>query len=249
MSIKNRSSISHRVQKPSITKRNLAKVSNQRVRNPITRSRMTIRGQFPSKKMQCMVAWESQLERRACYLFEFSSEVHSFREQPCTLVLPFEDRIRRYTPDFEVVWSTGEVSYFEIKPFNKIDQLKEYFCAISLFLEARGICFALLTDLELINSVREHNLLLLRAHQNYMLDQKIIDAFREIPVDRSSFLFGELVEYFESSSVVYALISQNFLFVDLNKSLLQNSLILINQKKDIPDETNLFTYRVAPNFR
>lgn len=84
-------------------------ISHNRVRNPVTPSRMTVRGQFPSKKMQRMIAWESQLEKRACYLFEFSSNIISFREQPEQLCIPYIDKIKRYTPDFEVILNTGEV--------------------------------------------------------------------------------------------------------------------------------------------
>lgn len=249
MSFKKQPSSRRRLTGISILKRNLAENNIQRARNPVTPSRMTVRGQFPSKKMQRMVAWESQLERRACYLFEFSVSIDSFREQPRTFILPFKDKIRRYTPDFEVVWSTGEVYYFEIKPSHKIDQLKEYFNAISIYLEEKGLGFSVLTDVELISPIREHNLILLRSYQNYILDQQHINELQIISsLDECCFSFCDLADYFESDIVVYALIAQNYLFADLNKSLQQSHSILINKKRDITDENNLFIYRTAPNF-
>lgn len=54
-------------------------------RQPVTRSRGLVRGQHASTKMNCMIAWESQLEQKACYHFEFSPVVKAFREQPQTL--------------------------------------------------------------------------------------------------------------------------------------------------------------------
>ena len=37
----------------------------ERAREPVTRSRGLVRGQFPSTKMKRMIAWESQLEQNS----------------------------------------------------------------------------------------------------------------------------------------------------------------------------------------
>lgn len=77
MSLKNAAELNSTAQKINSSLKN---ISSTRVREPITRSRGKVRGQFPSTKMGRMIAWESQLERRACYLFEFCKGVDTFRE-------------------------------------------------------------------------------------------------------------------------------------------------------------------------
>ncbi|MGL4675908.1 MAG: hypothetical protein ACRCXK_13715 [Wohlfahrtiimonas sp.] len=116
MSKKNVIVLRNTAQHVSLSHRKVTEENNQRAREPITRSRGKVRGQFPSTKMNRMVAWESQLERRACYLFEFSPCIKSFREQPIQLRIPHINKLCRYTPDFELIWHTGEISYVEIKP-------------------------------------------------------------------------------------------------------------------------------------
>jgi hypothetical protein len=71
----------------------------ERAREPVTPSRGLVRGQFPSTKMNRMIAWESQLEQKACYHFEYSPAVVAFREQPETLQFPYQNDMCRYTPD------------------------------------------------------------------------------------------------------------------------------------------------------
>lgn len=94
MSLKNTAELNSTAQRINSSLKN---TSSTRVREPITRSRGKVRGQFPSTKMGRMIAWESQLERRACYLFEFCKAVEAFREQPIRLHIPFNKAIKRYT--------------------------------------------------------------------------------------------------------------------------------------------------------
>jgi hypothetical protein len=75
-----------------------------------------VRGKFPSRKNGRMVQHEGLLELDAIYLFETTHRVVRYREQPMTLHYPDGARLRRYTPDFELVLDSGEVVLVEVKP-------------------------------------------------------------------------------------------------------------------------------------
>lgn len=154
----------------------LKNISSTRVREPITRSRGKVRGQFPSTKMGRMIAWESQLERRACYLFEFCKGIEAFREQPIRLNIPFNGVLKRYTPDFELILQTGEIWYVEIKPANKLQDLTllAFYQAVAKELANKGYLFVIITDQELNHFIWERNLILLRRYQDTHLPKALI---------------------------------------------------------------------------
>lgn len=87
----------------------------ERARTVITPSGAIVRGKFPSRKNQRMIHCEGLLELGACYLFEMSSNVISYREQPQKVLYIDENRLRRYTPDFKLTLRTGEIVLVEIK--------------------------------------------------------------------------------------------------------------------------------------
>lgn len=107
-----------------------------RVRKVVTRSGRGFRGYFPSKKLNRMVHWESLLERDAILLFEFSSAVAKYQEQPELIHYVDVTETRQYYPDFEVVLNNGEIIHVEIKPskqiaipkiFNKLSALAHHY--------------------------------------------------------------------------------------------------------------------------
>ncbi|MBS1208463.1 MAG: transposase [Proteobacteria bacterium] len=75
-----------------------------------------VRGKFPSRKNGRMVHHEGLLELDAIYLFETSPRVVRYREQPERVQYADGEKLRRYTPDFEVGLNTGEVFLVEVKP-------------------------------------------------------------------------------------------------------------------------------------
>ncbi|WP_051180261.1 TnsA endonuclease N-terminal domain-containing protein [Caballeronia insecticola] len=77
------------------------------------------RGRFPSQKSGRTVAFESLIERDALLLFEFSRGVVSYREQPYSIYYSFEEKTRKYTPDFELTLASGAVLLIEVKPEEK----------------------------------------------------------------------------------------------------------------------------------
>lgn len=209
---------------------------------------MTVRGQFPSTKMGRMVAWESQLERRACYQFEFSDNIISFREQPTTLLIPYQDIIKKYTPDFEIITQTQERYIFEIKPFKKLQELKPFFVSVSNYLAKKNIQFAVLTEKELISPILEKNLLVLRSHQKCSLSDKDTDLFQALVLNNlTEYSFLDLKQYFSGISTIYILIMKGYLNINLYNEINDNTQIKLI-KKGIRNENFSFTYRSAPDF-
>lgn len=90
--------------------------AHQRARTVVRPTGGIVRGKFPSRKNGRMVHHEGLLELDAIYLFETSHRIVRYREQPMTLHYPDGARLRRYTPDFELVLDSGDVVLVEVKP-------------------------------------------------------------------------------------------------------------------------------------
>lgn len=89
---------------------------HRRSREVISPSGGIMRCKFPSRKNGRMVHCEGLLELDAAYLFEASPWVSAYREQPTKVYFPDGDRVRHYTPDFELTLTTGEIVWVEVKP-------------------------------------------------------------------------------------------------------------------------------------
>jgi hypothetical protein len=98
--------------------------AHRRARNVISPSGGIVRGKFPSRKNGRMVHHEGLLELEAIYLFETSPKIVRYREQPITINYPDGAKLRRYTPDFELVLATGEQIYVEVKPTASLQHQK-----------------------------------------------------------------------------------------------------------------------------
>lgn len=245
MSLKNAAVLNSTAQRINSSLKN---TSSTRVREPITRSRGKVRGQFPSTKMGRMIAWESQLERRACYLFKFCKAVDAFREQPIRLHIPFNDIIKRYTPDFELILQTGEIWYVEIKPANKLLDLAllAFYQTVSKELANKGYAFVIITDQELNHPIRERNLVRLRRYQDNPLSKALISQAIYWLSQKIDCNLAELIHYTGSYQQAYSLLAQGYLSFNLEQPLTDHTPIYI---KENTHENSLFTGRTSPDFR
>lgn len=107
-----------------------------------------VRGKFPSRKNGRMVHHEGLLELDAIYLFEASPQIVRYREQPVTIKYPDGARLRRYTPDFELVLTTGEVVLIEVKPVRSLkdEEVRHKLDCIAAHLKRSAQIFVVLTD-------------------------------------------------------------------------------------------------------
>lgn len=128
-------------------------------RQVISRSGGIMRGKFPSRKNGRMVHHEGLLELDAIYLFEASPQVVSYREQPRTILFPDGLRLRRYTPDFELMLSDGECVLVEVKPLRSLQEaeVRHKLQRVAEHLQRSEQTFVVLTDEVLRSEPRQAN--------------------------------------------------------------------------------------------
>lgn len=223
-------------------------LGNSRSREPVTRSRRTIRGHFPSVKMERMIDWESQLERRACHRFEFSSAIKQYHEQPDPIWLLIEGEYRRYTPDFALYLHDGSVLIIEVKPFDHLQKpdVRDKLILASIEFEKTGKTFGVITDKELPNEALDRNIHFLRQYQRLPFDQITIKAVKNFCEESPSPSIQRLKERLGCLGTVYSLLANQICGTDMNRPIGPDSLIFF--VGDNNHETCIFSYRSAPDF-
>lgn len=135
-------------------------VAHTRAREIVRSTGAIVRGKFPSRKTGRMVHHEGLLELDAIYLFETMAQIGSYTEQPETITYPDGNRVRRYTPDFELKLTSGERVLIEVKPLvyaekpemqHKLGRITEHFGRM-------GQRYLVLTDAFLRTEPRLRNL-------------------------------------------------------------------------------------------
>lgn len=220
-----------------------------RAREPVRPTSGKVVGFMASVKNKRQVAWESQLEKRACLLFEFSPIVTSYREQPITISFPSRGCIRKYTPDFELKLSTGQRIYVEVKPATKLadDELRVKLRDIDTFWQQHGCYFIVITDEELNQPVRQSNLSFLRPYLSRTCSGDLIKKVRPSLYPHDVISLRELADFLGSLSIAYTLLAHSHIKCDLDQPIELNSLLTI-QPEGSTDETCLFAYRTSPDF-
>lgn len=134
--------------------------THRRAREVISPSGGIIRGKFPSRKNGRMVHHEGLLELDAIYLFEASPRVVRYREQPAKIRYPDGAKLRRYTPDFELVLLTGEIVLVEVKPsFSLVDDdVRHKLDCVGTHLRRSSTSFVILTEKNLRDEPRQSSL-------------------------------------------------------------------------------------------
>ncbi len=204
-----------------------------RARDPISRSNGIMRGKFPSRKNARMIHWESLLERDAVFLFEFSSGVRQFREQPLTINYALEGKPRRYTPDFELILSDGSVELVEVKPKEKLllPENSLRFTAITRHLSLQGWPLRFLTE----ESVRRP-VLLDQLRQLFRYRQPVFSA-----PERRRWLFklashmpctwGGLCALLGSTSLCWCLLEQQVICTDLRARITSDTVVTLGNEE------------------
>lgn len=133
---------------------------HRRARKIISPSGGIIRGKFPSRKNGRMVHHEGLLELDAIYLFETSPAILRYREQPPTIHYPDGARLRRYTPDFELLLTSGEIVLIEVKPSRSLqdDEVRHKLDRVAEHMLRSGTSFETLTDTTIRQEPRLSNL-------------------------------------------------------------------------------------------
>lgn len=95
------------------------------VRKVVTRSGKGFRGKFPSRKMGCVLQWESLHERDALLICEYTPGIKAYEHQPSEEIFYDEaGKAQRYFPDLKVTFESGDVVWVEVKPSEKLEDPK-----------------------------------------------------------------------------------------------------------------------------
>ncbi len=118
------------------------------VRRVVTKRRKRIVGKVVSAKMECLIPWESQLERDYMYLLEANPQVIAYFAQPERLPYLLHDRRHTYVPDIEIVWVGNHRSIEEVKYEEDAadPENQEAFAVFRRLYAERGITYRVVTE-------------------------------------------------------------------------------------------------------
>jgi hypothetical protein len=177
-----------------------------------------------------MVHWESQLERDAILIFEFSSSVLSYREQPFRTFYTLDGKTRRYTPDFELKMADGSISVIEVKPAvklldpieaNRLRHVQEH-------IERTGFRFLLLTENVIRNDRLLKNLHMLKRYQKEALTPLQFRIWRERFTPTPRITFEAALTQLNDLAELWNLIAQRVFICDLRLSIDEETILEIN---------------------
>lgn len=212
----------------------LSAPSNQgeRAREPVKPTTGRVVGYFPSAKNNRSIAWESQLEQKACYVFEFSREVLGYREQPLTILYPLGAKILRYTPDFELTLKSGRQVYIEIKPAEKllVWSIQERLAAIGSYWSQVNADFMVITDEQLNHPILHSNLKLLRGYLKVHCEPELIQMAKHWVAVSQNPTFHGLVTYLNSLNNVYALLAHQHVSINLRADIESTSPLFLSEE-------------------
>lgn len=174
-----------------------------------------------------MIHWESQLERDAVFLFEFSAGVISYREQPLTTYYELDGKIRRYTPDFEITLFTGEVILIEVKPSEKLLDPRERrrLQRITEHFAADGSAYRILTEVELRPGDLLGNLQMLFRHRGKKLSPFERRKFREELLVIREMTFAQATILLGGAGLVWNLIDEHLLVCNLRHTVTEKTIL------------------------
>jgi len=209
---------------------------HKRARTVITPSGGIVRGKFPSRKNGRMVHHEGLLELEAIYLFEASPKIVRYREQPVTLQYPDGTKLRRYTPDFELVLNTGEIVLIEVKPVSSLghEDVQHKLNCVAEHMYRSEMTFAILTDKVIRQEPRLSNLrwVLHRAPRIRPSADAMTVAIKKLR-DHLPASLAEVTALTTDSSVdLYCLLLAGYLRCSLDQPISDDTKIDLNLEAD-----------------
>ncbi|MCG9042108.1 TnsA endonuclease N-terminal domain-containing protein [Laribacter hongkongensis] len=198
-----------------------------RVRKVVTRRGRHIRGYFPSKKLNRMVAWESLLEKDALLLVELSPGVLTYQEQPEEITYWNERVMCSYIPDLRVNLCDETSLLVEVKPVEELRRpsVRAKYQQIAQHLQEQGEPFQILTDLEIRREPQYGSLCRLLYWYNHAPAQ--LPSAKEIDQqlkNRDHAAIQDCLDIF-GANITYALIARGQLVPDLSRALTPASLV------------------------
>jgi len=187
---------------------------------------------FPSRKNNCQLICESQLEADLCILLEHNKSVISYECQPETLHLLDLGPRRSYTPDFLIRTEHG-CAYIEVKPdWSKLPNyyLEKILAAKSL-LERRGHKLLLVDEISIRESCKLKNLQILYSRSFNSAPTEYSDFISKLQTLNKRITLGQLLSCLPntSPSTKYLAIFNEDFNIELNKPISLSTLLEVKR--------------------
>jgi hypothetical protein len=131
-------------------------------------------GDFPSIKMNRMVAFESTIERDKMILADFDPDVQAFEEQPLAIPYKHNNRTVTYTPDLLILTNRKRI-LVECKPAALVEteDNQRKFNAARSWCEEHGYEFQVVTDEQVRAGFRLTNVKRLTQHARHVVSPQM----------------------------------------------------------------------------
>ena len=199
-----------------------------------------LRGKVPSQKMGYAIYHESSIERDVIHLLEFSDQVKEYYYQPFPVIpYQFNNRDRRYHPDFKVVFKNGNIGFIEAKPFSELSkpEITAKIYGLKDFCDKNHYVCRIITDKDIrIGSVID-NIVFLKGYRNKsnQTDQftpQILEIFKT----RDQIKLCDILTLFNNEEAnvkycLYYLLYHKALSMDMRKYISMDSTIYAYKKE------------------
>lgn len=184
------------------------------------------------KSLDKVTHLESPLEADFCYHLEFDQNIKSYQAQPLSFLYYFEGAPHSYTPDFEVLYQDGSISYFEIKfdaDIQRINNFSQWEEAVRNAALKNGKGFIVLTESFIREKPLYENLINTWSATNINIDRDFLIHLIQQLDDRKQAPIRELI--LDTSSdyqfeQIYRLLFEKRLVASLQNELLSKSSIV-----------------------
>lgn len=192
------------------------------------------RGYFPSLKNGRMVVFEHLLEKAALRLFEMSPFVRAYAAQPERIHYRDQDRVRRYTPDYEIETTDGQFILVEIKSKRQLARpnVRETLERISEHMTEVGRPYVVLTEDVIRLQPRFTNLgLLLRDRPLYCVTPDVMCSSLRRLMSESVKTLGH-ARLVVGSDVLFSLFTHGLATCPLDDAITDDTPITFSLEKD-----------------
>lgn len=195
-----------------------------------------MRCKFPSRKNGRLVHCEGLLELDAAYLFEAHPRIARYREQPAPFFFPDGDRVRRYTPDFELTLVAGNTIWIEIKPNRSLadEEVRRRLRCVQEHMRRCERRFLVLTDEELRAEPRQANVRTIwRRSARTLPSHAAAHAALLRHAEQLPCSLAQASRHFEATGAnVYSLLLMGLLRCDLSQPVNADTFIHLAQDTD-----------------
>ncbi len=206
-----------------------------RARKVVKRSNARVTFKYPSIKAQRVVECESEIEKDACILLDVNPSVLTYSEQPAQIFFHFDGENRIHYPDLLVEFVNGK-TFVEIKDHQNAEDnfIKARTQVLTKLLPLQGYSYLLLTDEEIRQEPRLSNAKNLLRYGRKSVDLKQTEQVRRHIKLKGFVTLGDLQSALfgiYTTSIVYRLIIDGFLHIDINEKWNESTQITISDSK------------------